>query len=575
MAISTTGSQALYSGTNVANQVCPFPYVFFTNSDLVVETLSSTNVLTTLVLGTNYSVSGANSAIGGSVTIFLPVPTTTKISITRNLPETQLVSFTTGDRFPASIMERALDRLTMLVQEVMRGVTKSLRMADVGANQPPLLPIASSVLTTNSANEIKFTSSASATGASPYFLVANTAGGTPQFVPLPTITDTRIGTGAVTTTKIADANVTTAKIADANVTTTKIADANVTTAKIADNAVTGAKIADANVTTAKIADANVTPAKIGGNPATDQYILGSSAGIVSWQLPSTTTLQDGAVTTAKLATDAVTTTKIADANVTTAKIADANVTTAKIADANVTTAKIADANVTTAKIADANVTTAKIADNAVTGAKIADANVTTAKIADANVTTAKIADANVTTAKIADNAVTGAKIADSAITFRELATGTPIQLQTSLISGRVATNLQLVSAANGYSVAPLATTGLQIVSLSFTKKISSSKLLIRFQGNFSAAPVMHFGCALFAGTTLLCSVRAYAPVAAAQVVVPLEFWYTTTAMTAVAYTIRIYKLNEAITANYLRLNGYTSNEFGNTLKSSISITEIK
>jgi uncharacterized protein YjbI with pentapeptide repeats len=565
MAISTTGSQALYSGTNVANQVCPFPYVFFTNSDLVVETLSSTNVLTTLVLGTNYSVSGANSAIGGSVTIFLPVPTTTKISITRNLPETQLVSFTTGDRFPASIMERALDRLTMLVQEVMRGVTKSLRMADVGANQPPLLPIASSVLTTNSANEIKFTSSASATGASPYFLVANTAGGTPQFVPLPTITDTRIGTGAVTTTKIADANVTTAKIADANVTTTKIADANVTTAKIADNAVTGAKIADANVTTAKIADANVTPAKIGGNPATDQYILGSSAGIVSWQLPSTTTLQDGAVTTAKLATDAVTTTKIADANV----------TTAKIADANVTTAKIADANVTTAKIADANVTTAKIADNAVTGAKIADANVTTAKIADANVTTAKIADANVTTAKIADNAVTGAKIADSAITFRELATGTPIQLQTSLISGRVATNLQLVSAANGYSVAPLATTGLQIVSLSFTKKISSSKLLIRFQGNFSAAPVMHFGCALFAGTTLLCSVRAYAPVAAAQVVVPLEFWYTTTAMTAVAYTIRIYKLNEAITANYLRLNGYTSNEFGNTLKSSISITEIK
>jgi hypothetical protein len=515
MAISTTGSQALYSGTNVANQVCPFPYVFFTNSDLVVETLSSTNVLTTLVLGTNYSVSGANSAIGGSVTIFLPVPTTTKISITRNLPETQLVSFTTGDRFPASIMERALDRLTMLVQEVMRGVTKSLRMADVGANQPPLLPIASSVLTTNSANEIKFTSSASATGASPYFLVANTAGGTPQFVPLPTITDTRIGTGAVTTTKIADANVTTAKIADANVTTTKIADANVTTAKIADNAVTGAKIADANVTTAKIADANVTPAKIGGNPATDQYILGSSAGIVSWQLPSTTTLQDGAVTTAKLATDAVTTTKIADANV------------------------------------------------------------TTAKIADANVTTAKIADANVTTAKIADNAVTGAKIADSAITFRELATGTPIQLQTSLISGRVATNLQLVSAANGYSVAPLATTGLQIVSLSFTKKISSSKLLIRFQGNFSAAPVMHFGCALFAGTTLLCSVRAYAPVAAAQVVVPLEFWYTTTAMTAVAYTIRIYKLNEAITANYLRLNGYTSNEFGNTLKSSISITEIK
>ena len=48
--------------------------------------------------------------------------------------------------------------------------------------------------------------------------------------------------------------------------------------------------------------------------------------------------------------------------------------------------------VTTAKIADGNVTAVKLAADAVTTVKILDANVTTAKIADANVTLAKMAN---------------------------------------------------------------------------------------------------------------------------------------------------------------------------------------
>jgi hypothetical protein len=52
--------------------------------------------------------------------------------------------------------------------------------------------------------------------------------------------------------------------------------------------------------------------------------------------------------------------------ITTAKISDSNVTTAKIADSNVTTAKIADSNVTTAKLANASITAAKL-DGAQTG----------------------------------------------------------------------------------------------------------------------------------------------------------------------------------------------------------------
>lgn len=52
------------------------------------------------------------------------------------------------------------------------------------------------------------------------------------------------------------------------------------------------------------------------------------------------------------------------------------------------------------------VTNAKLADNAVDTAEIANNAVTTAKILDSNVTTAKIADSNVTTIKLASGAVT-------------------------------------------------------------------------------------------------------------------------------------------------------------------------
>jgi hypothetical protein len=132
---------------------------------------------------------------------------------------------------------------------------------------------------------------------------------------------------------------------------------------------------------------------------------------------------------------AITTAKIADANVTTAKIADANVTTAKIADANVTTAKVADANITTAKIADANVTTAKVADGAVTNAKLAT-----------GLDASKLTTGTIPIARVADGAVTNAKLAFD---------GGPLGTRNRIINGdmRIAQRgTAAVSGADGFPV---------------------------------------------------------------------------------------------------------------------------
>ena len=83
-------------------------------------------------------------------------------------------------------------------------------------------------------------------------------------------------------------------------------------------------------------------------------------------------------------------------------------------------ATINDDAVTTAKILNANVTTAKIADDAITSAKIADDAITSALIADDAITSALIADDAITTALIADDAVAAAQIADNSVDIARL-----------------------------------------------------------------------------------------------------------------------------------------------------------
>lgn len=86
----------------------------------------------------------------------------------------------------------------------------------------------------------------------------------------------------------------------------------------------------------------------------------------------------------------------------------------KAAYLQVGTASIDDAAITNAKIANLQVNAAKIADATITTAKIGDAQITNALIANAAITNAKIGTAEVDTLKIAGNAVSVALWAQGA-----------------------------------------------------------------------------------------------------------------------------------------------------------------
>ena len=175
------------------------------------------------------------------------------------------------------------------------------------------------------------------------------------------------------------------------------------TSSLADGAVTTAKIADSSVNAAKIADGSVGTTELAAGAVTSEKIA------------------NGTVTGTDIATDTITVENLANNSVDTVALQDQSVTSAKIADGTIATGDIADQAVTAAKIANDTITATQIATNAVGSSELADNAVDTNAIADGAVTDAKLAGDSVTTAKIAANSVTTAKIADSAVTTGKIA----------------------------------------------------------------------------------------------------------------------------------------------------------
>ena len=117
MTVSSSTSSVSYSG-NGATTGFSYTFKIFANSDLVVSLKNNTTgVSTTQTLTTDYTVSGAGSDSGGTVTFVTAPPSGNTVIIRRVLPYTQETDYTENDPFPAASHEDALDKLTMLTQQ--------------------------------------------------------------------------------------------------------------------------------------------------------------------------------------------------------------------------------------------------------------------------------------------------------------------------------------------------------------------------------------------------------------------------------------------------------------------------
>jgi len=127
MTINTMISRIAYRGDGITRNFA-IPFVFFDADEIEVierDTISAREIRK--VLGADYAVAGGNGAIG-TLTSNQPPAVGVTITVRRNTARTQLVDYTPNDPFPAETHERALDRLTVITQELAEILGRSLTL---------------------------------------------------------------------------------------------------------------------------------------------------------------------------------------------------------------------------------------------------------------------------------------------------------------------------------------------------------------------------------------------------------------------------------------------------------------
>ena len=247
MTVSTSVYKAgPYAGSGTTG---PFTvnFRFLANSHLRVIKTSTTGSEATLILGVDYSVTGAGGA-SGTVTLTSPLLTGEKLTIVRNVQLTQETDYVFDDSFPAESHEQALDKLTMITQQLAEEVDRAVKVLPSSNDDPDALIASVKTSEQNAA-------ASAASAAASYDLFDDRYLGSKTSDPTVDNDGNALQVGAEYWNSVSNERRTwtgsawvssITVVPDASVTTAKLADASVTTAKLADGAVTTAKLASSN-----------------------------------------------------------------------------------------------------------------------------------------------------------------------------------------------------------------------------------------------------------------------------------------------------------------------------------------
>ena len=141
MTVSTTDSIQTFAGNGAS--VFPFGFRFLDNSHLVVTRINVYGDNTLLVLGPDYSVTGAGSQNGGSVILISPLLVGERLVVSRVMPIVQPTDLRNQGKYLAETQETSLDRLTMIAQQGDAQLSKAIRVPDSDPEPGRLPPAAS------------------------------------------------------------------------------------------------------------------------------------------------------------------------------------------------------------------------------------------------------------------------------------------------------------------------------------------------------------------------------------------------------------------------------------------------
>ena len=129
MTVSSETNRIEYAGDGIVVDH-PTTFNFAQDVDLKVVLVDSLGVEATQTLTTHYTVTGAGSDSGGTVTMITAPASGEELVIVRDVALTQGADYVPNDPFPAETHEDALDKLTYLVQQLNTTLGRTLRLPD-------------------------------------------------------------------------------------------------------------------------------------------------------------------------------------------------------------------------------------------------------------------------------------------------------------------------------------------------------------------------------------------------------------------------------------------------------------
>jgi len=127
MTVANNQSKYTYDGNGTTGP-WNFPRYFIQDADLQVIKTSAAGVDSTLTNAVDYNLTGAGSPTGGFATTTVSVAVGEKITVSGNVDYVQGDSYPETGLLPAKTVERGLDRLTMMVQQVKEITNRCLRL---------------------------------------------------------------------------------------------------------------------------------------------------------------------------------------------------------------------------------------------------------------------------------------------------------------------------------------------------------------------------------------------------------------------------------------------------------------
>ncbi len=128
MTISSTTVRNSYSG-NGSTTVFAYTFKILDDDEIQVIIRSSTGTETIKTKTTHYTVSGVGVAGGGNITFLTAPGSTETVVLKRNTTKTQETDYVANDPFPANSHEEALDRVTMIAQEIQEELGRAIKLS--------------------------------------------------------------------------------------------------------------------------------------------------------------------------------------------------------------------------------------------------------------------------------------------------------------------------------------------------------------------------------------------------------------------------------------------------------------